>query len=135
MREGLSRYRIGEAIGLYERGEIDLRAAACHDGVSMHQMMTELQHHEITAPETEEKFFSGLQTLVAETFGGSAALHETTAQYRTSEEHASVWRVRIQRNGSRALTRVPPSGRRSIRQIPPSSSARSRIEATPTPGW
>lgn len=77
-------YRLDEAITLYEKGEIDLRAAARHAGVSMYQRMTELQRREITPPETEEKFFSGLQTL-AETFGGSPALHETIAQYRTSE--------------------------------------------------
>lgn len=83
IRDGLSRYRVDEALALYERGEIDMRAAARHAGISMYQMMAELQRRDNAPAEANEKFIDGLQTL-AETFGGSVALHETIAEYKAT---------------------------------------------------
>ncbi len=62
-----------EAIRAYANGEVDLSAAARHAGISVYQMMTELQRRDITPRAAREKFLDGLETL-AETFGGSEAL-------------------------------------------------------------
>jgi predicted HTH domain antitoxin len=86
--EGLTRYRLEEAISTYARGEIDLSAAAHHAGISVYQMLTELQHRDIAPPAATEKFLDGLETL-AETFGGSEALHRTIAQMRQQSEPGS----------------------------------------------
>ena len=71
-----SQNRLDEAIAAYERGEADLPAAAQHAGISIYQMMTELQKRDITPSAATEKFLDGLKTLV-ETFGGSPALRQT----------------------------------------------------------
>jgi hypothetical protein len=76
VRTGLDHYRLDEAIAAYERGEADLPAAAQFAGVSIYQMMTELQKRDVTPSAASEKFMDGLKTLV-ETFGGSDALHQT----------------------------------------------------------
>jgi hypothetical protein len=84
IREGLARYRLDEAIKAYARGEIDLSAAARHAGVSVYQMLTEIQQQDITPSIAREKFLNGLETL-AETFGGSEALIRTIDQMRQQE--------------------------------------------------
>ncbi|MBS1253917.1 MAG: hypothetical protein MAG451_02971 [Anaerolineales bacterium] len=89
IREGMAQYRLEEAIEFYARGEVDVSAAAHHAGVSVYQMMTELQWRDITPPAAREKFLDGLETL-AETFGGSEALFRTIAQMRQSEEDETV---------------------------------------------
>jgi hypothetical protein len=76
VRTGLAHFRLDEAIAAYERGEADLSAAAQYAGVTVYQMMTELQKRDITPPAAAEKFIDGLKTLV-ETFGGSDALRQT----------------------------------------------------------
>ncbi len=82
--EGLARYRLEEAIRAYANGEVDLSAAARHAGVSVYQMMTELQLRDITPQAAREKFLDGLETLV-ETFGGSEALLRTITRMRQQE--------------------------------------------------
>jgi len=79
--EGLAHYRLEEAIQAYSRGEIDLSAAARHAGVSVYQMLTEVQRRDVTPPAAREKFLDGLETL-ARTFGGSEALARTIVQMR-----------------------------------------------------
>ena len=80
---GIADYQLACAVTAYERGEADLSAAAAHAGVSVYQMMTELEKRDITPPAAAQKFTQGLKTLL-ETFGGSPALQqivtETTAQ-------------------------------------------------------
>jgi predicted HTH domain antitoxin len=83
--EGLARYRLEEAIRAYANGEVDLSAAARHAGISVYQMMTELQRRDITPQVAREKFLDGLETL-AETFGGSEALFRTIARMREQQE-------------------------------------------------
>lgn len=86
--EGMAQYRLEEAVEIYARGEADLSAAARHAGVSVYQMLTELQLRDITPPAAREKFLDGLETL-SETFGGSEVLSRTIAQMRRSEEAES----------------------------------------------
>lgn len=81
VRAGIADYRLDEAIAAYERGEADLPAAARYAGVSIYQMMTELQKRNITPSAATEKFIDGLKTLV-ETFSGSAALRQTIEEFR-----------------------------------------------------
>jgi len=87
--EGMARYRLEQAIAAYARGEADLSAAAHHAGISVYQMMTELQQRDITPHTATEKFLDGLETL-AETFGGSEELFQSIAEMRqaASEESA-----------------------------------------------
>lgn len=80
VREGISSYRMDWAIQSYQRGEVDMQAAARYAGVSIHHLMVELEKRDITPPAATEKFVTGLKTLV-ETFGGSQALRETIAEY------------------------------------------------------
>lgn len=80
IRAGISRYRLERAIQAYQQGEVDMQAAARYAGVSVHHLMVELEKRDITPPAATEKFLDGLKTL-AETFGGSRALHETIAAY------------------------------------------------------
>lgn len=82
--EGLARYRLEEAIRAYANGEVDLSAAARHAGISVYQMMTELQRRDITPQAARARFLDGLETL-AETFGGSEALLRTITQMRQQE--------------------------------------------------
>ena len=72
----LSQFRLDAAVAAYERGETDLHMAADYAGVSIYQMMAELQKRDVGAPTETEKFIEGLKTLV-ETFGGSDALRRT----------------------------------------------------------
>lgn len=81
VRTGITHYRLDAAITAYERGEADLPAAAQYAGVSIYQMMTELQKRDITPSAATEKFIDGLKTLV-ETFSGSAALRQTIEDAR-----------------------------------------------------
>jgi len=87
--EGLARYRLEEAIQAYSRGEIDLSAAARHAGVSVYQMLTEVQRRDITPPAARDKFLAGLETL-AQTFGGSEALTRTIAEMRQQTADGGV---------------------------------------------
>jgi len=82
--EGLARYRLEEAIRAYANGEVDLSAAARHAGISVYQMMTELQRRDITPQAARERFLDGLETL-AETFGSSEALLRTITRMRQQE--------------------------------------------------
>lgn len=68
----------------YQQGEIDLSAAAHHADISLYHMVTELETCNIELPAAAEKFVDGLKTL-AETFGGSKALHQTTADLDAPE--------------------------------------------------
>jgi len=77
--EGIARYRLEQAIAAYSRGEADLEAAARHAGISVHQMMTELERRDVMPAAASAKFRDGLRTL-AETFGGSEALFQTIAE-------------------------------------------------------
>jgi hypothetical protein len=81
--EGLAHYRLEEAVQAYSRGELDLSAAARHAGISVYQMLNELQRRDITPPAAREKFLDGLETL-AQTFGGSESLSRTIAAVRLS---------------------------------------------------
>jgi len=87
--EGVARYRLEQAVAAYARCEADLSAAAHHAGISVYQMMTELQQRDITPHTATEKFLDGLETL-AETFGGSEELLQSIAEMRqaASEESA-----------------------------------------------
>lgn len=80
IRAGMNKYRLDRAIQAYQRGEVDMQAAARYAGVSVHHLMVELEKREIMPPAATEKFLDGLKAL-AETFGGSPALHETIAAY------------------------------------------------------
>lgn len=80
VREGINSYRVERAIQAYQRGEVDMQAAARYAGVSVYHLMVELEKRDITPPAATEKFVDGLKTLV-ETFGGSQALRETIAEY------------------------------------------------------
>ncbi|MCI0394479.1 MAG: hypothetical protein L0332_29945 [Chloroflexi bacterium] len=84
VREGLVQYRLEEAVAVYEQGEADLQAAARYAGISVYQMMAELQKRDIAPPAAAEKFIEGLRTLV-ETFGGSEALRQTIAEYEQQQ--------------------------------------------------
>ncbi len=79
--EGVTRYRLEEAIRAYSQGEVDLSAAADYAGISVYQMLNELQQRDVTPSAATEKFLDGLETL-AETFGGSKALLQTIAEMR-----------------------------------------------------
>ena len=79
--EGIARYRLEEAVRAYSQGEVDLSAAAYHAGISVYQMLNELQQRGITPSAATKKFLDGLETL-AETFGGSEALLQTIAEMR-----------------------------------------------------
>ncbi len=79
--EGIARHRLEEAIRAYSQGEVDLSAAAYHAGISVYQMLNELQRRGITPSAATEKFLDGLEAL-AETFGGSEALLQTIAEMR-----------------------------------------------------
>jgi predicted HTH domain antitoxin len=78
VRQGMSTYRLEQAVAAYTRGEADLSAAARYADVSVYQMMTELKRRDIAPPAETEKFVDGLKILV-ETFGGSEALRQTIA--------------------------------------------------------
>ena len=71
---------LGWAIQAYQRGEVDMQAAARYADISVYHLMVELEKRDITPPAATEKFVDGLKTLV-ETFGGSQALRETIAEY------------------------------------------------------
>ena len=88
--EGMARYRLEEAIRSYSRGEVDLSTAAHYAGISIYQMLNELQQRGITPSTATEKFLDGLETL-AETFGGSETLFQTVAEMRkrSTEEGAT----------------------------------------------
>jgi hypothetical protein len=73
--EKIAQTQLEQAIAAYQRGEADLSAAARHAGVSVYQLMTELETSDITPPAAAQKFAQGLQTLV-ETFGSSSALQQ-----------------------------------------------------------
>jgi hypothetical protein len=79
----LANYRLEEAVQAYSRGELDLSAAARHAGISVYQMLNELQRRDITPSAASEKFLDGLATL-AQTFGGSESLAHTITAVRTS---------------------------------------------------
>ena len=87
--EGIARYRLEEAIRAYSQGEVDLSAAAYHAGISVYQMLNELQRRGITPSAATEKFLDGLETL-AETFGGSEALLQTIAEMRKGSFEESI---------------------------------------------
>ncbi|MCE7982916.1 MAG: hypothetical protein DYG89_17165 [Caldilinea sp. CFX5] len=72
---GIADYQIERAITAYQRGEADLSAAARYAGISVYQMMAELEKRDITPPAAAQKFTQGLKTLV-ETFGGSPVLQQ-----------------------------------------------------------
>lgn len=72
---GIAEYRLDQAIIAYERGEVDLSAAANHAEVSVYHMLTELEKRKISISAETEKFIDGLKSLV-ETFGGSEALRQ-----------------------------------------------------------
>jgi deoxyribodipyrimidine photolyase len=78
VRQGMTAYRLEQAIKAYERGEVDLSAAADYGGITIYHMMTELNRRDIAPPSEAEKFMEGLAALV-ETFGGSDALRRTIA--------------------------------------------------------
>ena len=77
--DGLAHRQLEQAITAYTHGETDLSAAARYAGVSIHQMMTELEQRNITPPAAREKFLDGLQTL-ADTFDGSDELRQTLVE-------------------------------------------------------
>ena len=87
--EGIARYRLEEALRAYSQGEVDLSAAAYHAGISVYQMLNELQRRGITPGAAAEKFLDGLDTL-AETFGGSEALLQTIAEMRKGSFEESI---------------------------------------------
>ena len=87
--EGIARYRLEEALRAYSQGEVDLSAAAYHAGISVYQMLNELQRRGITPGAATEKFLDGLETL-AETFGGSEALIQTIAEMRRGSFEESI---------------------------------------------
>lgn len=71
--EDTVRSHLGEAIFAYARREVDLSTAAHYGGISVYQMLSELQQQGVTPSTATEKFLGGLETL-AETLGGSEAL-------------------------------------------------------------
>lgn len=83
------RYRLEEAIRAYSQGEVDLSAAAYHAGISVYQMLNELQRRGITPSAATEKFLDGLETL-AETFGGSEALLQAIVEMRKGSLEESI---------------------------------------------
>jgi len=89
--EGMARYRLEEAIRIYSQGEVDLSSAAHYAGISVYQMLNELQQRGITPSAATEKFLDGLETL-AETFGSSEALFQTIVEMRkrNAEEGAKT---------------------------------------------
>jgi predicted HTH domain antitoxin len=84
--EGIFRYRLEQAITAYEHGESDLSAAARHAGISIYQMMNELEQRGVESSLAREKFVEGLETL-AQTFGGSEALFDTIAELKGANEN------------------------------------------------
>lgn len=71
--DGLATYKIEQAIILYQRGELDLSAAARYADISVYHMMTELEKRDIAPPTAAQKFTEGLHALL-ERFGGSDEL-------------------------------------------------------------
>jgi predicted HTH domain antitoxin len=80
--QGMSEYLLEQAIVAYERGEVDLSAAADYAGVSVYHLLNELAKRDIAPPAAAEKFVDGLKTLI-DTFGGSEALRQTIANTRS----------------------------------------------------
>jgi hypothetical protein len=76
VRQGMTAYRLEQAVTAYQNGEADLSAAARFANVSVYHFMNELTRRDITLPTEAEKFATGLAALV-ETFGGSEALRQT----------------------------------------------------------
>jgi hypothetical protein len=83
--EGLARYRLESAISAYMRGELDLSSAARYAGVSVYQIMNEIQRRGIAISSSIEKFLDGLQAL-AESFDGSDELLQAIARMRSEVE-------------------------------------------------
>lgn len=75
---GIADYQLAHAITAYQRGEADLSAAAAYAGVSVYQMMAELEKRDIAPSAAAQKFTQGLKTLF-ETFGGSPVLQQIMA--------------------------------------------------------
>jgi len=91
----MAHYRLEQAIAAYRRGEADLSSAARYAGVSVYQMMTELQRRDIAADSASEKFLDDLQAL-AETFGGSEPLFQAIAEMRRWADDERVLRSQLQ---------------------------------------
>ena len=79
--EGMARYRLQEAVAAYQRGEIDLSRAARYAGLSVYQMMDELQRRGVEINVSTEKFIDGLEGFV-EDYGGSQALRQMITRLR-----------------------------------------------------
>ncbi len=79
--EGVTRYRVDEAIAAYQRGEIDLSRAARYSQVSVYQMLDEMRRRGIPINASEEKLISGLRGFASD-FGGADELERALSSVR-----------------------------------------------------
>lgn len=71
--EGLRRYCLGQAIQRYQEGALDLSGAAQAAGLSIRELMWELNRRGVDIYGPESRLMEGIETL-AEAFGASDAL-------------------------------------------------------------
>jgi hypothetical protein len=77
--DGLALYQLEKACQAYARKELNLSAAARYAGVSIYEMMSELEKRSIPVNASVEKFLDGIQNF-AEAFGSSPALQQALAE-------------------------------------------------------
>lgn len=82
--EGLDRYRLDYAINAYTRGETDLSGAARYAGISVEQMMREMEARGVYINSSVEKFLDGVESLL-DMFGGDEAVYRVLAEMRRRE--------------------------------------------------
>ena len=85
--DGLERYRLDQAIARYESGERNLGQTARDAGVSIYQMIEELDRRGVYRGSGEHVIRS-LENLV-ELFGGSPELRETIAEAKARQAQVS----------------------------------------------
>jgi|Deesub1362B_J571_1020462.scaffolds.fasta_scaffold34456_2 predicted HTH domain antitoxin len=79
--DGLERLRLERACTAYARGEADLTGAARYAGISVTQMMEELERRGISYSPSFDDFLDGLESLL-DTFGDDEATRRVIARFR-----------------------------------------------------
>jgi len=78
---GLTRFRLERACEAYARGEADITSAARYAGISVTQMMEELERRGINHSPSFEDFLDGLESLL-DMFGEDEKVRSIIAKYR-----------------------------------------------------
>lgn len=79
--DGLTRFRLERACEAYARGEADITSAARYAGISVSQMMRELERRGIDHSPAFEDFLDGLESLL-DTFGDDEKVRAVIAEFR-----------------------------------------------------